>query len=779
MTPAPRHLLAAGLLAAAVLLTADAADASYSVAIKKRTLTITGNGAGERLALRARPRKLEIDVGDNGTADFLPRRRRFDRIRVRAGAGNDRVRIDESRIVFTKQTRTTLEGGRGADTLLGGRGGERLIAGDGNDLVDGRRGNDTGRLGPGDDRFSWDAGDGSDTIDGATGRDTLTLDGSRADEAFRLSPNLLRARLVGDVGGVALDLGTLEQVDVRALAGADALTIDDLAGTTLQAVTADLGDADAATDRAIVNGSQFDDTIDVAGANGGATVAGVSAPLMLTGAEPGRDQLIVNALAGFDRVSSAGLAATTLALTADGGAEDDALAGGPAGETFIGGDGNDAADGNQGDDRALLGAGDDRFTWDPGDGSDTVEGHDGIDTMAFNGSGAAESFATSANGARVRFTRDVGNIAMDLDGVERVDTAAAGGGDRMQANDVSGTDLTALRFALGIDGAPDELTVGGSNGADSVTATGAAGAATLTGLPGGLMVSLLGAQAPDRLIVSALGGDDTVDAAALSANAVRLTVDGGVGGDTVRGGRGPDVLLAGDGNDAADGNQGDDVAFLGAGDDRFVWEAGDGSDTLEGQAGVDATHFEGSAMAESFDVSANGGRVRFSRDLGSITMDLDDFERIATAALGGAARFAADDLTGTDLTALDVALGSDGADDDVMATGTGGNDVARVTGGAGTATLTGLPAALTVTGAEAPGDRLSVRLMAGDDAIDASGLAADGVGFRSEGGDGADTLIGSAGPDMLRGDAGDDRLRGGPGADDLDGGAGNNTVVQD
>ena len=69
--------------------------------------------------------------------------------------------------------------------------------------------------------------------------------------------------------------------------------------------------------------------------------------------------------------------------------------------------------------------------------------------------------------------------------------------------------------------------------------------------------------------------------------------------------------------------------------------------------------------------------------------------------------------------------------------------------------------------------------MAGDDAIDASGLAADGIAFRGEGGDGADTLIGSAGPDILRGDAGDDRLRGGPGVDDLDGGPGNNTVVQD
>jgi Ca2+-binding RTX toxin-like protein len=178
-------------------------------------------------------------------------------------------------------------------------------------------------------------------------------------------------------------------------------------------------------------------------------------------------------------------------------------------------------------------------------------------------------------------------------------------------------------------------------------------------------------------------------------------------------------------------------------------------------------------------VAANGGRVLFTRDVGAITMDLDDIERIGTAALGGPDRFVAGDVSGTDITALDVALSSDGADDVVVATGSDGDDEAAVAGGAGGATLTGLSATLTVTGAEPPGDRLSVRLLAGNDAIDGSALAADGIAFRSEGGDGADTLIGSAGPDVLRGEAGDDRLRGGPGLDDLDGGPGNNTVIQD
>jgi hypothetical protein len=51
-----------------------------------------------------------------------------------------------------------------------------------------------------------------------------------------------------------------------------------------------------------------------------------------------------------------------------------------------------------------------------------------------------------------------------------------------------------------------------------------------------------------------------------------------------------------------------------------VWDPGDGSDTVEGQDGHDTMLFSGSNAAEQSDLSANGDRLRFFRDVASITM---------------------------------------------------------------------------------------------------------------------------------------------------------------
>ena len=265
---------------------------------------------------------------------------------------------------------------------------------------------------------------------------------------------------------------------------------------------------------------------------------------------------------------------------------------------------------------------------------------------------------------------------------------------------------------------------------------------------------------------------------------IAITVDGGAGNDTILGGNGVDTLLGGDGNDFLDGNQGADTAFLGAGDDVFQWDPGDGSDVVEGQDGKDTMQFNGANINERFEVSANGVRVRFTRDIGTITMDLAGIEAVNVRALGGADTLTIDDLRGTDVTEVDTDLAAtggaaDGAADNVIVNGSNGDDVVDVAGNTSGSSVLGLAAQVNVTGAEAATDRLSVQAFAGDDVIEASGLSAAAIRLTEDGGDGDDVLLGGAGNDVLLGGAGDDVLLGGPGIDTLDGGAGNNIVIQD
>src|SRR5204862_7035602 len=128
---------------------------------------------------------------------------------------------------------------------------------------------------------------------------------------------------------------------------------------------------------------------------------------------------VVNGLGGDDRISSATLPATIVALTIDGGAGNDVITGGDGADTLRGGDGDDLITGGRGNDIALMGAGRDTFVWDAGDGSDTVEGQADFDTMVFNGANITENMDLSANGTRLSLFRDVATITMDPNEVEQ------------------------------------------------------------------------------------------------------------------------------------------------------------------------------------------------------------------------------------------------------------------------------------------------------------------------------------------------------------------------
>ena len=291
-----------------------------------------------------------------------------------------------------------------------------------------------------------------------------------------------------------------------------------------------------------------------------------------------------------------------------------------------------------------------------------------------------------------------------------------------------------------------------------------------------------------RIAVDAGRGDDFVridEVNGIFTDTIPTTLDGGPGNDSLAGGSGAETLLGGSGDDRIDGNKGNDRAAMGSGDDTFVWDPGDGSDSIEGENGYDTMLFNGAAAAEHVDLSANGNRLRFFRDVANITMDTAGVEEVDFNALGGADVVTVHDLSGTDVKSVKVDESSpagsgigDNAADQVIVEGTAGNDRIAVAGSNGAARVTGLPETVSVSGAEPAQDSLTIDALDGNDGVVAVGLAASAVQLAVDGGNGNDLLIGGRGDDRLSGSAGNDLLIGGPGQDVLDGGAGNNILIQ-
>ena len=410
---------------------------------------------------------------------------------------------------------------------------------------------------------------------------------------------------------------------------------------------------------------------------------------------------------------------------------------------------------------ARLFGGADNDTLSGGSGGDHLSGQGGNDTLLGRG-GFDLLFGGSANDT--------------LTGGDADDQAfGQSGNDRMIWNPGDDTDLNEGGAG------EDTVEVNGGNGLEQFTATANGTRVRFDRLNPAPFAIDIGTS--ENLVLNANGGDDSFSATGNLAALIKITADGGAGIDTLLGSNGVDLLLGGDGNDFVDGQQGNDVAFLGAGDDTFQWDPGDGSDIVEGQDGSDTMLFNGSNGNENMAAFANGGRVLFTRDLAAITMDLNDVESIVAKAFGGTDNVVVNDLSGTDVTTVTTDLaaqggGNDGAADNVVAAATNGDDAAVISGTGPNAQVSGLPALVSVSGAVAGSDRLTVNALGGDDVLDATGLAATSALLTLDGGDGDDVLLGGAGDDVLLGGAGDDVLIGGPGNDTTDGGTGDNVVIQ-
>jgi hypothetical protein len=268
--PKRHHLAAAVVLAAAVAALIAPAGASarppgVSAELDNGTLHVYGGDRPNAVSLRLKQgdsSRLQVDAGDNGSADFSFGRNDVHEISIRMGNGRDRVRIDDSNGSFTDSIPTTIAGGNGDDTLEGGQGVETFRGGNGDDFVDGGKGNDRADLGRGDDTFRWDPGEGSDAIDGESGRDTMVFNGaSNVPETVTMSANGGRLIFSRQPGNVTMNTDGVEIVDFNALGNTDDITVNDLTGTDVTQVNIDLakelgGNAgDGVVDNVVVNGT--------------------------------------------------------------------------------------------------------------------------------------------------------------------------------------------------------------------------------------------------------------------------------------------------------------------------------------------------------------------------------------------------------------------------------------------------------------------------------------------------------------------------------------------
>jgi Ca2+-binding RTX toxin-like protein len=520
-------------------------------------------------------------------------------------------------------------GGPGADVLSGGPKADRLSGG------------------PGDDSFDWSPGDGSDIVKGEGGTDAMRFVGSDADEHFDLSASGSDLRLFRDLDNVTVDAGGLEALDLRALGGADGVTVGNLAGSGLGSLRLDLAaggsGGDGESDAVDVVGTADSDTIDAEPVGGATVVSGLAAQITIADADPSGDRLRLDPLDGNDRVTvgptplrvadtgGGGIdtlipvgtngadnfliapesgstievardpqiidaTVETVELDARGGDDsvfaDPGLAAIVGGITVDGGDGDDNIHGGDGND--LLIGGDGSDTINSGQGNDQVSLARGNDTYVWN-PGDQSDFVSGS----------LGNDTVDFNGSnvgEHVNLSPIGppGSDEMElTRDVAAvtvdTDaVESVRYnALG---SADTITVGDLTGTGVKDVT-----LDLGGLPG-----VAGDGAADSVIVNGTAVNDNVqvsgDASGVNVNGLvpRVSiVDQTVSEDalTVNALAGDDIVVAtglaangimltedgGEGADVLDGGAGNDTLLGGDGDDLL--EGGPGTDVLDGGSG--------------------------------------------------------------------------------------------------------------------------------------------------------------------------------------------------
>jgi hypothetical protein len=499
-----------GACAVGTLGLAAPAGAATSVQIDDGTLQVLGDGANNRITLYNQQSDVVIDIGDDGVAEFTANRGAFSKIEAKGGAGDDDLAVVNAGGPL--DTPITLDGGAGDDNLRGGAGAETLLGGTGDDVADGNLGADTARLGSGNDRFNWDPGDNSDTVEGEGGSDVLSFNGANIGENIDVTANGPRVRVTRNVAGITLDVAGVEETRIRAVGGADQISVGDLAGTGMRVTDVDLrsttNEGDGAADTVTAAGTDGADRFNVGEADGEMLLDGPSSDVRVRAGEA-QDHA---------RIAAGGEADTIVSAIGVPG---------PGQVDVDGGDGADRATtkGTDSDDEVGIARnGDAVATFATGLG---VVNHVAVESLTVQGLGGADRLAaTNGIGAMTALTLDGGEGADDLRGADGADTLLGGNGDDHVDGNI-GADTAKLgagddRFQWdpgdgsdvveGQTGA-DAMDFNGSNIGEQIDVVRNAGRVRLTRNIAGITMDFDGIEAS---VVRALGGNDQVTVGDLS-----------------------------------------------------------------------------------------------------------------------------------------------------------------------------------------------------------------------------------------------------------------------
>src|SRR5215212_10721357 len=147
-------------------------------------------------------------------------------------------------------------------------------------------------------------------------------------------------------------------------------------------------------------------------------------------------------------------------------------------------------------------------------------------------------------------------------------------------------------------------------------------------------VTMLPADASIKVVVNAVGGNDTVILSAATLDGA--VIEGGEGDDVIVGSAAVDTIHGGPGNDRLTGFRGNETIEGQDGNDVMIWNNGDGKDVDEGGDGVDEALITTGAAADQMKVSPlAGGRTFFERSNAPFTVDMGTVEKLSLTSFSG------------------------------------------------------------------------------------------------------------------------------------------------